>query len=209
MSHLATFEAYIDMDKPEENFGNAVFADILVKRVVRRLQRNQERLRGLTERGPVKGTVWSTFPNKEEDTFGPLVLVLETPEENQDNVFVVEVSQNFTNPTENEIMLDRGRSGLHFSCVVRPVNIFFTTRGTLRSCAGKLRRHVTQSLMEVMGPRIRQCREDYRSSLSIVTHCVNKEFRERACRSGKSGKSPLSSKKGTGSNYQQVQCPCG
>jgi hypothetical protein len=109
----------------------------------RKLFLRQQELKQLTDEGPVVGSIWSTYPEKEEDLFGPLVLVLETPAAERETLLVTEVTQDYMQCKDGDIQLPHQTSGLHFSCIVRVAVVFSIQPQALRKCAGKLSKHET------------------------------------------------------------------
>jgi hypothetical protein len=112
--------------------------DAITQRCARKLFERNRELKRLTDLGPVAGSIWTTHPEKEKDLFGPLVLVLETPQSNREALWVAEVTQEREKFEEGDIRVSRRTSGLHFGCIIRASMAFFIEPEKLLTCAGRL-----------------------------------------------------------------------
>jgi hypothetical protein len=120
----------------------------VIENCARRLFSRQQELKRLTAQGPVAGSIWTTCPEKEEDLFGPLVFVLETPAPEREAAWVAEVTQDCELAESGDIILPRKTSGLHFSCIIRVSIVFSLEPQKLLGCAGKLSEQQTRQIVK-------------------------------------------------------------
>lgn len=121
--------------------------EAIIERCARKLFERNRELKRLTTQGPVAGSIWATCPEKEEDLFGPLVLILKTPGSGREPLWVVEVTQDRKKFEEGDICLSRRTSGLHFRCIIRVSVVFFIEPEKLLTCAGRLSPRLTFSIL--------------------------------------------------------------
>lgn len=118
--------------------GKATRIEKVIETCALRMFLRQRELQRLTSQGPATGTIWATSPKKEQDLFGPLVLVLETPESEQEALRVALVTQNCDEYEDGDVRLPRRQSGLHFSCIIRVSLVFSIEPEALLTCVGIL-----------------------------------------------------------------------
>jgi len=131
--------------------------DAIIERCAKKLFDRNRELKRLTAKGLVAGSIWSTCPEKEEDLFGPLVLVLQTPESDREALWVAEVTQDGKKFENGDMRLSRRTSGLHFSCIIRASVVFHLEPQKLLTCAGKISEHQIPAI--VSGTRAGKMRD--------------------------------------------------
>ncbi|MGB6063250.1 MAG: hypothetical protein WBG50_00465 [Desulfomonilaceae bacterium] len=127
------------------------FVEILAQE----LESIQARLNELTNRGPVFGSIWSTYPENEEEIFGPLVLILDHSI-TQPYAMVAEASQDIDRREVGDILLQGNTPDLHFSCVLRLNKISFIPKLRLSSCAGRLSSDEEKTVLSLLGPILKE-----------------------------------------------------
>lgn len=107
---------------------------------VERFKMECERLAMLQQKGPIPRTIWNARPKREEDLFGPSVLILKRLEVNgEDNqLLVAEVSDRLDLATESDVVLLPNESGLPFTCIVQTANTFWTNSKWLKEPLGEI-----------------------------------------------------------------------
>jgi hypothetical protein len=129
--------------------GQDAFRDF-VEILAQELESIKARLNELTNRGPVFGTIWSTFPEKEEEIFGPLVVILDHSI-SQSHAIVAEASQDIDRRELGDILLQGNTPYLHFSCVLRLNKISLIQKLRLRVCAGQLSPNEEETVLSLLG----------------------------------------------------------
>ncbi len=138
------------MTNSKTESGNIVIPDARTQKLVERMMITQKQLDSLTKQGPAPRTVWSTFPEKEYEYFGPLVLMLKPKDSCIEEWSVVGISQKRPSKRKAQIQLDRRNSGLHFNCLVNCDQVYAIRREILRSCAGALCENSWQRVMRMI-----------------------------------------------------------
>ena len=131
--------------------------DRLIEGSARKLFSRQQELRRLTAQGPAAGSIWTTRPEREEDLFGPLVLVLEASRSDREALWVAEVTQDGKKFENGYMRLSRRTSGLHFSCIIRASVVFHLEPQRLLTCAGIISQHQIPAI--VSGTRAGKMRD--------------------------------------------------
>lgn len=138
------------MNRKYEAGGQENSQDV-VELLAEKLEAIQDRLRELTIQGPEFGTIWCTYPEREEDLFGPLVVILDAGSHSNPQAIVAEASQDLDHGGNLAIFLKGNTRDLHFSCIVRLDRVFLIPRTRLRTCAGKLSSEDARSLLATVG----------------------------------------------------------
>lgn len=99
--------------------------------------------------GPIPGSLWRTSAASEIDSVGPLVIVIDGPNETPDSlVRVAEVSEDISRAIQTDMVLEPPESGLRFRCMVRAGNVFHTSPAKMVTFAGRLSPGVTERVIE-------------------------------------------------------------
>lgn len=121
----------------------------LIRKQLAQLRQKQSDLLRHQSQGTQPGTLWRTRPELEKDVSGPMVFVLSSSESEQEKIVTVaEVSEEFEQAMETDILLDPPESGLSFRCMVRSSTVFDTDSDNLTEFVGKLTRSMTQKALE-------------------------------------------------------------
>jgi hypothetical protein len=117
----------------------AVNTEELIESLAHRLKERQDTLAELSARGNVPGSIWRTFPQAEDDLYGPMVVILEKLDHlPRGLVRVAEVSEAIDQAIDTDLLLSPHESGLSFPCMVRSEKVFHTDFGKLKTFAGQL-----------------------------------------------------------------------
>jgi hypothetical protein len=89
--------------------------------------------------GPTPGTIWNTKPERENDFFGPIVLILKVVDaESGPALLVAEVSESITQAVETDLVIPVDESSLPFNCIIRSTNMFWTSSKWLNDYIGEV-----------------------------------------------------------------------
>jgi hypothetical protein len=150
--------------------------DVLLERLAQRLTSLHERLNFLTNRGPRPGTIWSTYPENEEDPFGPLMLIVANAPTAKHEWCALKVMQDPETDCEDRRYLDKEKSGLHFSCAVFLDPVVVLNSNRLISCAGEVERDAYKGILSAVVSR---------------KHCTDIKCASRGCNENKEHRGPL------------------
>lgn len=116
--------------------------------LVERFYLQYDKLRRLGEQAPVPGTIWNSKPEREENLFGPMLLVLKAVDLDSGPEFLVaEVSDCIDQATETDLVLSSDESSLPFNCMIRAGNTFWTTSNWFKDCIGEIDSSMWQEVL--------------------------------------------------------------
>jgi hypothetical protein len=127
-----------DKGKAPESQGNQFLSAKGVD-LVERFYLQCEKIFEWEERGPTPGTIWNSHPEREEDLFGPMLLILKAVDADLGPALLVaEVSECIEQAMETDLVIGTGESSLPFNFMIRSMNIFWTNSNRLKDCIGEI-----------------------------------------------------------------------
>ncbi len=121
-------------ERPKKTFLSANGVDL-----IERFHLQCKKIYEWEEQGPTPGTIWNSQPEREEDLFGPILLILKALDSySGPNFLVVEVSEYIGQAMETDLVIGSDESSLSFNCVIRPRNMFWTSSNWLKDCIGEI-----------------------------------------------------------------------